>query len=402
MTRLDYRGWLLAGAVGCAFALQVPATAIAQSNETVLHAFGNGTDGRYPRASLVHVKGKLYGTTYEGGTGTGGPSGAGTIFSIKPANGKEKVVYSLCSQLNCADGDDAESGLIRFDGKLYGTTDAGGASDNGTVFSFDPATGAESVVYSFCSQQNCADGQSPYAGLVHVKGKLYGTALEGGANGSGTVFSIDPVTGAETTLYSFGSGTDGAYPYAGLIDVKGTLYGTTLKGGTNGSGTVFSINPATGAETVLYSFCSLQNCADGEYLYGGLIDVGGTLYGTTFDGGTTGSGTVFSINPATGAETVLHSFTSGADGGNPHAGLIDVNGTLYSTTMEGGPQNGGTVFSIDPVTGAETVLYSFCSQQNCTDGQYPFGDLIQVKGNLYGTTDEGGTNNEGTVFALTP
>ncbi len=187
------------------------------------------------------------------------------------------------------------------------------------------------VLYSFGSKSG--DAEYPYADLINVNGKLYGTTYYGGAKGDGTVFSITP-SGKETVLHSFGSKSgDGEYPYAGLINVNGTLYGTTYYGGAKGDGTVFSITPS-GKETVLHSFGSKSG--DGEYPYAGLINVNGTLYGTTYYGGAKGDGSVFSITPS-GKETVLHSFGSkSGDGEYPYAGLINVKGTIYGTTYSGG------------------------------------------------------------------
>jgi uncharacterized repeat protein (TIGR03803 family) len=170
-------------------------------------------------------------------------------------------------------------------GTLYGTTAAGGANDHGTVFATNPKTGQESVVHAFGS----ADGSTPDASLIAVKGILYGTTGGGGAHNGGTVFSLDPMTGTETVIYSFCKEqdcTDGQAPAASLIDVNGTLYGTTIAGGANNCGiyncgTVFSLNLTTGTETVLYSFCSLQNCTDGLLPQASLIDIGGKLFGTT-------------------------------------------------------------------------------------------------------------------------
>jgi uncharacterized repeat protein (TIGR03803 family) len=237
------------------------------------------------------------------------------------------------------------------------------------------------------------------ANLIAADGVLYGTTPLGGAAGEGTVFSLDPKTGTETVLHSFSNGTDGAYPYASLIDVKGTLYGTTSIGGTYGGGTAFAIDPKTGTETVLHSF---GNGKDGAAPVAGLIDVKGTLYGTTALGGRFQGGTVFALDPRTGAETVLHSFeVNGKDGAEPESALVDIDGTLYGTTYEGGATFNGAVFSFNPKTGKETMLYSFCSAQYCTDGQYPSG-LSDVNGTLYGATYYGGANNGGAVFAITP
>jgi len=253
---------------------------------------------------------------------------------------------------------------------------------------------------------------------------LYGTTPEGGTDvdpcgeyGCGTVFSVDPDTGAETVLYAFCSQfgqsgepecADGFYPEAGLTALNGTLYGATFYGGPccDLSGTVFSVDPDTGVENVLYSFCSQENCTDGEGPLAGMIDVNGTLFGTTAFGGNLqcGCGTAFSFDPATGAETVLHEFGNhtSTDGALPRASLLDVNGTLYGTTFYGGNDNNGTVFSLDPATDAEAVLYSFCRKKNCADGANPSASLIAVKDKLYGTATAGGAHGYGEVFAIKP
>jgi uncharacterized repeat protein (TIGR03803 family) len=191
--------------------------------------------------------------------------------------------------------------VINVKGTLYGTTGGGGSTGNGTVYSLDPKSGAENVLYSFCTQQNCADGGFPYAALTNVKGTLFSTTVYGGAYNGGTVFTLDPSTGAETVVHSFGNYPDGRFPYANLIDVKGTLYSTTLGGGENsctqygGCGTVFSVNPNTGNVKVVYSFCSQEDCVDGEQPVAEVIAVKGKLFGTTDIGGEYGYGTVFSL-----------------------------------------------------------------------------------------------------------
>ena len=196
------------------------------------------------------------------------------------------------------------------------------------------------VLFSF----DGSDGTTPYASLVNVNGTLYGTTA--GYFSNGTVFSLS-TTGMEDVLYRFGGAPDGALPFAGLINVNGTLYGTTEFGGRyhrkkGGYGTVFSVS-TTGTERVVHSF---RGRPDGDRPFATLIDMGGTLYGTTRDGGTKHEGTVFSIS-TTGAEHVLYSFGgSSSDGSEPDASLIDVSGTLYGTTQLGGTYGAGTVFSI--------------------------------------------------------
>jgi uncharacterized repeat protein (TIGR03803 family) len=433
MRYLFFGAWI--GAVGYALGLPLPATAIAASTETVVYSFCSKTyctDGAAPMAGLIEVDGTLFGTTEGGGAHCTyfEPPGCGTAFSVNPTTGANRV-YSFKPR----DGAWTAANLIDVKGMLYGVTSGRGAYGAGTAFRLNPSTGAETVLHSF---GDGADGASPWANVIDVKGTLYGTTCCGGANGTGgTVFAVNARTGAETVLHSFGG--DGAGLFSGLIDVKGVLYGTTVGGGTNctayaqgGCGTMFSIDPTTGAETVIYSFCSLRNCKDGASPSSGLIDVNGILYGTTFAGGTKnpngcyngggfpGCGTVFSIDPGTGVETVLHSFQdNGKDGWQPDADLMDVKGALYGTTDGGGSGDTkacgnvfgygcGTVFSLDMKNGKEKVLYSFCSRRNCTDGAFPLSNLIAVKGVLYGTTENGGANcfdrygqGCGTVFAIT-
>jgi uncharacterized repeat protein (TIGR03803 family) len=199
------------------------------------------------------------------------------------------------------------------------------------------------LLYSF--KGSSGDGAGPGASLINVRGTLYGTTSAGGAYDDGTVYSITR-SGTETVLYSFKGGSgDGERPYAGLINAKGRLYSTTHLGGANSFGTIFSITP-TGTESVLYSFKG--GSGDGEYPYAGLINVKGSLYGTTIEGGANGVGTVFSTTRS-GTETVLHSFGGSGDGQYPYyGGLINVHGELYGTTYSGGANGDGTVFSLKP------------------------------------------------------
>ena len=359
----------------------------ASSSYQVLYNF-TGPDGAKPRASLIDVKGVLYGTTSQGGRHRDRPFGPGTVFGVT-TTGTERVLRTFNGY---TDGKTPLANLIGVGGILYGTTFVGGKDGGGTIFSLT-TTGKLHVLHSFADV--ISDGANPTAGLINASGTLYGTTLYGGTYGSGTVFSIT-TGGTEQVLHSFGNGSDGTKPTAALVNVHGTLYGTTVSGGSYALGTVFSITPG-GTETVLHSF---GNGNDGKQSQAGLVDLNGKLYGTTYGGGKAGCGggcgTVFSITPG-GREKVLYSFTSGADGANPSAGLIDVGGTLYGTTSGGGTPGNGTVFSIT-TTGTEKVLYSF----TYTDGISPSASLIDVNGTLYGTTEYGGTDGHGTVFALTP
>jgi uncharacterized repeat protein (TIGR03803 family) len=378
----------------------------------VLYFFG-GTqtgDGAYPQGRLIDVNGTLYGTTNYGGT-----LEKGTVYSVA-TSGVEKVLYSFAGG---SDGQNPEAGLTNVNGTLYGTTYSGGSPGDGTVFSIS-TSGAETVLHSFGSG---SDGSHPQAHLLNMKGMLYGTTLGGGSSACkcGAVFSIS-TGGAEKVLYSFAGGSDGMNPAAGLIEVGGTLYGTTYGGGGTacghgyGCGTVYKINKA-GAEKVLYRFAGNP---DGQGPQSGLLDVGSDLYGTTaFGGGTActarvesrhgdGCGTVYRIS-LTGAEKVLYSFAGGSDGAIPVAGLVNVGGILYGTTYAGGgnsacgrPSGCGTVYSVS-TTGSEKVLHSFARY---SDGSRPLASLTNVNGTMYGTTIAGSKNHSrygaGTVFMFTP
>jgi len=389
-------------AIVCAFA-QPAAAQAGTFKEQVLYSFCTElgcTDGQNPYAGVIDVKGTLYGTTVNGGE----EEDTGTVFSINLSTGAETVVHAFTGDR--VDGYGPEAGLIDVNGTLYGTTCCGGTFGGGILFALNPNTGAETVLYSFCSRykrRDCEDGDYPVASLIDVKGKLYGTTEYGGRvkacdinrYGCGTVFSVDRDTGAEKVLYSFTGGTDGAYPTANLINVDGTLYGTTRYSGPSGGGTAFALDPGTGAMTVLHAF---GGSTDGFFPVAGLIDVNGLLYGTTEWGGAHGGGTIFSLDPNTDAETVLYSFCPTgfpcADGEVPAASLTYVNGTFYGTTYMGGGtgcdgSGCGTAFAFDANTGAETALYSFCDRQNsdnCPGGVSPSANLIDVGGRLYGTT----------------
>jgi uncharacterized repeat protein (TIGR03803 family) len=300
-------------------------------------------------------------------------------------------------------------------GNLYGTASREGVLGDGVVFRLTPnqdGSWTESVLYSFCSRTNCVDGIGPGAGLTFDKaGNLYGTTTEGGSANGGTVFKLTPnLDGSwtESVLHSFGVGHDGADPTGLTFDAAGNLYGTTQYGGRGalGSGTVFKLTPnqdGSWTENVLYYFCSLMNCQDGKEPYGTLIfDQLGNLYGTTVEGGFNDLGVVFKLTPNGGGswtERVLYGFcslTKCRDGAELYAGVIfDPEGNLYGTTDGGGTVGDGVAFRLKPNrdgTWTESVLHNFCSVKDCADGKQPYGGLIfDQSGNLYGTTYFGGS-----------
>jgi len=354
--------------------------------------------GGYPQLmSLIQTKdGSLYGTTALGG----GPL-VGTIFQITTSGQMNILCYF--GEGACVEEDYPYAGLIEAsDGNFYGTTWQGGANKTGTVYEITPS-GTLTLLYSFCSLTNCSDGADPYAPLIQATdGNFYGTTLNGGSKGYGTIFKITS-TDSLTTLHSFRY-ADGASPTAGLIQARnGKFYGTTLYGGTNGGGTVFQITSA-GKLKSLYSFCSQRKCGDGANPYLGLVQAtNGKFYGTTYAGGAHGHGTVFSITTA-GKLTALYSFCSQkkcADGADPIAGVIQAtDGNFYGVASRGGMHNRGTIFQIT-AAGQLMTLYSFCAEKACADGATPSGGLLQAAdGTFYGTTTDGGTYGYGTVFNL--
>jgi uncharacterized repeat protein (TIGR03803 family) len=291
------------------------------------------------------------------------------------------------------DGANPVAGLVQAsDGNFYGTTYEGGTNGYGAIFRIS-ASGVPTPLYSFTDGN---DGAHPYSGLVQASdGNLYGTTYEGGTNGYGVVFRIT-TNGASKPLYSFTGGRDGGNPRGGLMQAgDGNLYGTTENGGTNFDGTVFRIS-TNGALTRLYSFTDGH---DGAFPEAALVQArDGNLYGTTFEGGTNGFGAVFRIT-TNGALTPLYSFTNGHDGAYPAAALVQANdGNLYGTTEDGGTNLDGAIFRI-ATNGVLTPLYSFADGQ---DGAFPEAALVQAQdGNLYGTTYEGGNIGYGDVFRIT-
>jgi uncharacterized repeat protein (TIGR03803 family) len=361
---------------------------------TLLEKFDGFSNGDNPFSGLVQgTNGDFYGTTENGGA-----TEQGTLFKITPSG----TLTTLVS-LDGADGlGPLGAMIVATNGNLYGTTYSGGASDAceggcGSIFTMTPS-GTQTVLYSFCSQSDCTDGAQPFAGLLQATdGNFYGTTAAGGTNGGGIVFKMTP-SGTVTTLYNFCSETncaDGETSDGTLIQAtNGNFYGTTNAGGTNGDGTVFKITP-TGALTTLHSF----DGADGAQPYGALVQgANGTFYGTTANGGTNGDGTVFDITSG-GTLTTLHSF-DGTDGTNIQAGLIlGTDGNFYGAAAFGGsgctPGGCGTLFKITP-SGTLTTLHFFAFN----GGAYPFGRLLQAtNGKFYGATINGGTGY-GTVFSL--
>jgi uncharacterized repeat protein (TIGR03803 family) len=402
--------------------------AVAQT-ERVLHRFySNGAAGYPPESALIFDKaGNLYGNTFMGGV-----YGGGSVFELSPKAGggwTARVLHSF----NTNDGDGYEpAGSLKLDaaGNVYGVTEYGGAFAAGTAFELTPTTtGAwkEKILYNF--GQTGTDSMNPVGSLVFDgAGNLYGTAIDGGAIGTGAVFELTlqpDASWTEEILYSFNDKTtEGTNPDGGVIfDAAGNLYGTTLEGGDdhgvcNGSGVPgcgivykLSLNAAgTWTETVIFAF----DQADGYSPNGDLIfDKAGNLYGATELGGADGVGAVFQLIPGANGiwtENDLHDFGFRGDGKYPAGGLIiDDKGNLWGTAFTGGNTicGCGVLYELSPQAGGawtETIVHVFLGGAN--DGDRPAAGLVfDSEGHLYGTAIYGGaahSTGEGVVFEIRP
>lgn len=397
----------------------------------VLHSFtGSPNDGANPNYGPPIIVGEiLYGTTINGGSsGNTCPSsnysaiGCGTVYEINLNGGAESVLYNLGS------GNVAEhpwSGLVYLNGVFYGTTFNGGTTSYcsfhsilgcGTIFEAYPSGGGN-VDYSF---QGGADGQFPQASLVIYNSALYGVTNSGGTYGAGTIFSYAPSVGKQTRAsfddLSCPSGsctTTGGGPEAPLLFGPTGFFGgmTESGGGTKCKcGAIYEFVPnGSGLLTGVYSFRGAPNAGGNQGAGAALIEIGHVLYGTTVAGGDKacastnsaggGCGVVFSYDLYTEKEHVLFAFT-GKNGAFPLGGVVELNGKLYGTTQQGGANGLGTVFQIDPNSGAEKVEHSFSGG---SDGAFPqAGLLASSNGVLFGTTVHGGAAGEGTVFSVIP
>jgi len=420
----------------------------ARAQYGVLWSFaGAPTDGDTPLGNLISDgKGHLFGTTRFGGhvQNSACRRGCGTVFVLSQAQGgewNESLLYSFCGNYNansgqCLDGEFPEAGLV-FDknGNIYGTTYGGGPGcplasyGCGIVFELSPpllpaGRWTESVLYNFCgnyANNICLDGNFPVSQLVFDPfGNLYGTTIAGGAGHmpAGTAFKLSQAGNgwAETVIYNFcslGKGDvcpDGSQPMAGVtLDKAGNLYGTAQSGGapnSTGGGVLYKLSPSSNGwtQTILLA-AQFPYKLGSSPVAGVTLGPSGAIFTTFESGGPTGVGGVVRLLP-TGTHTEF--WFNGKNGQAPTASvLVDFShNALYGTTSGSG-FTGGNVFKLTGLD-QQAVLYSFCSQQNCTDGLDPVAGLITDKsGNLYGTTASGGANSSscggsgcGVVFEI--
>jgi uncharacterized repeat protein (TIGR03803 family) len=370
----------------------------AQAQTVTDFANFNGTNGAGSVSLIQATDGNFYGSS--------GADTFGNVFRVTPS-GEITAIYKFCSQKGCADGDGPYwSPVLGSDGNLYGVTQTGGSKagskyGSGTFYKMT-LSGEITILYNFCSAGPCTDGQYPNGVILASDGNFYGTTYGGGKFNKGEIFQIS-ATGNLKVLYSFCSMAncaDGFEPETPPIQASnGDIYGVTH----GGDGVVYELTPAR-TYTVLHHFCSESGCKDGFQTTAVVQGANGNIFGTTVQGGSHNYGTVFEVT-STNQYIVLDSFDYLR--GWPFAGLALANdGNLYGTTIgPGGAENGGTIYEVTSA-GRYTQLYTF---NECSiSGYNPTAQLFQgTDGFLYGGTDyggndtfDGGCGGYGTIFTL--
>ncbi len=375
---------------------------------TLLHSFGGGggtpPDGSYPTGLVQGANGYLYGTTAFGGNQ--GNDYNGTVFKIS-TTGTETILVNFWTE---GAGANWAALALATNGDFYGTVNTPNEAYKVTPSgAFTP--------YNMCPVTPC--GNNPNATMIQASnGDLYGTTQGDGAYGQGTIFKLT-LAGALTTLHNFcetqnGEGycLDGNGPYTALVQgANGDLYGASHSGGAAGNGTIFKITMA-GDFTKLYNFCVTSGCPDGEYPLAALVQgADGNFYGVTDSGGTAyGGGTFFTMTPS-GSLTTLYSFCvmndECADGNHPLALMLATDGNFYGLTGNGGTNNDGTIFQMTP-GGSLTTEHSFDGTDGLVNNNTYDGPLLiqDTNGTFYGVTEQGGANYpgcntcNGTVYSL--
>lgn len=359
------------------------------AQDTVLHSFaGPPAGGRNPYGSLVLGGNVLYGMTE-----TGGAHDRGTIFKINKDGTGFALLHSFAN-----DGTDGfyPRGTLLLKGKtLYGMTVHGGASGMGTIFKIDTNGTGYVILHSFAG--GTADGSLPYGDLVAKGPNLYGMTNTGGPNNTGTIFKIGKNGAGYAVLHSFAAGTgDGANPTGSLIFKGSNMYGMTYSGGTADQGTIFTMNANGSGFALVHSF---TDAMDGEHPRGSVLIKSSVIYGVTYRGGVHTRGVIFRLKTNGTGYTVLHEFAYNETNGAYCFGSLIMKGmSLYGLTISGGPDLDGTIFRFNLKNSSFEVLHGFSDAD--TNGFSPYGSLILKNGILYGMTKDGGTAGYGVIFSF--
>jgi uncharacterized repeat protein (TIGR01451 family) len=346
--------------------------------------------------SIHAQKFNYYGSNYYGTTQFGGTYDQGTIIAYDPVSGKDSLMH-IFKNVN---GENPAGELMQAsNGLLYGMSPDGGSASEGLLYCFNIVTQQDSVVINF----NGPNGVSPAGNLIQAtNGLIYGMTYGGGTHSKGTLFSLDPVTGKDTVLINFNV-TNGSAPLGSLIQgADGLLYGLTQGGGLFNYGVLFSYNPVTGKDSIRVSFKGTARGADNpEYTL--LQAKSGVMYGTSEQGGSADEGAAFSYNPANGTEdSLIINFSGGAIGARPDCTFIQgKDGLIYGMAIQGGTHGGGIIFSFDPATNKDSIRYNFTGG---ADGGGPIDKLVQdsATGLMYGMAQTGGASGYGVIFSFNP
>ena len=372
----------------------MPADRVTAQTFTNLLDFSGGSDGGNPMCGLVLSGSTLYGTA-----NSGGGLGNGVVFSLDTDGTGLAILHTF---MDSADGAFPYAGLILSSNTLYGTAENGGAQESGTVFALNTDGTSFRNLHSFTAVSGPfntnSDGAFPEAGLLISGNALFGATVIGGNTGNGALFRINTDGSGFERLHSFSGGIDGDYPHGDLILSGSTLYGTAVGGGSAGTGALFALNTNGAGFTTLYSFTAisgfLRTNSDGASPQAGLLLSGNMLYGTASKGGSFGFGSLFAVKTDGTGFTNLHNFTDSE--ATPFARLILLGNTLFGTTSGSGGSGFGNVFRAGTNGANFTTLHSFDSN----DGNAPIGGLVSLAGALYGTASAGGASDFGTVFSL--
>ena len=408
-------------AVAVVAIIAVAGSAMAASSSATIYSFGTAVgDGAQPKGTLTDVNGVLFGRTtetfkvvekkIEPGVqilSNKGVKLGGVIFSLDPSNSTYNILHTFPASKH--DGENPRhDAMTLLNGVLYGSTLQGG-KDGGTIFSInDDGSG-----YVKLNDLASKTGDQQHSCFVVIDNVLYAMTASGGSHEGGVIYSVNPDGSNFTVLHNF-KPIEGDEPHGRLSYDGAQLYGMTRKGiiipggGPAGRiinpkprrtfGTIFQIDPDGSNYNVLhYFFGGAHDGATTDHGYV-VLDVNNVLYGLTTFGGSANKGVIFSIDNDGSEFALLHTFVGGAsDGANPYGSLL-INGTdLYGTTASGGASNKGTVFHISTDGSGFSILHSFAGNP---DGEKPIDNVIMLNATLYGMTVFGGTDNEGTIFAI--